>query len=461
MKFLLIYPPADRTIVERKFSFEGYTPPLGLLYLEEEHSVEVIDFSYEEFDTDKLKSKLYSVDAVGISVLTYNVKTSAIISKIVKSSFSEIPIIIGGPHCLIEPERSIKDVGADICVVGEGEIAIKRVARSLEEGVHPAGIPGVYYKHNGKIVNGGPMEAIEDLDSLPFPSRHLVEKYDYGHMIGVHLPKGRFTSIMTSRGCPFNCRFCLSRKYPIKRYRTRSPENVIEEIKKISEKYDSMLIADDNFLADKNRVKKIMDMIKEEKIDMEIWIEGARVDSSDKELFKKMKESGVKAIEFGIETGNQDVLDCYNKQITLPEIRKAVQASRETGFITLGNFIFGAQIETRQHFENTIKFAKSLPLDIAFFYVLEYIKGCDLWEEAVKNGDISPDEPRMQSDSLKGLGNFTKEELEWWKVKAIKAFYLNPKYIAGQVYRAFERRDMRMLKAAWNLILSRDTILRD
>ncbi|MCX6667824.1 MAG: radical SAM protein [Euryarchaeota archaeon] len=466
MRFLLIYPPADRTIIEEKFSFEGYTPPLGILYLassleEEGHRVEIIDFSYEKFDNEKLKRKLNSVDVVGITVLTYTVKTSTIITKTVKNSYPEVPVLIGGPHCLIEPEKALLDIGADICVVGEGERVIKEIAKMLENDREPSGLTGVYYKHNGRIVKGKPLEVIEDLDSLSFPSRHLVEQYDYGYMIGVHLPGGRFTSVMTSRGCPFNCRFCLSRKYPIKRYRTRSPENVIEEIKKISETYDSMLIADDNFLADKKRVKKIMDMIKEEKIDIEIWIEGVRVDSTDKELFKKMKESGVKAIEFGIESGNQDVLDFYNKQITLPEIQKAVQTSRETGFITLGNFIFGAPIETTQHFENTIKFAKSLPLDIAFFYILEYLEGCDIWEDAVKTGKINPEQPRVESGSIKGQGNFTRDELERWKLKANKEFYLNPRYIAGEIYRAFERRDMRMLKAGWKLFLGEESIFKD
>lgn len=464
MKFLLIYPPADQSIIEKKFSFEGYTPPLGLLYLasaleDDGHKAEIIDFSYEEFDKEKLKRKLNSVDVVGITVLTYTVKTSAIITKMVKDNYPDIPVLIGGPHCLIDPEKALLDIGADICVAGEGEIVIKKIAKMIEENRAPSDLPGVYYRHNGKIIKGKPLEVIEDLDSLSFPSRHLVEQYDYGYMIGVHLPKGRFTSLMTSRGCPFNCNFCLSRKYPIKRYRTRSPENVIEEIKKISEKYDSMLIADDNFLADKKRVKKIMDMIRKEKIDMEIWIEGVRVDSSDKELFKKMKESGVKAIEFGIESGNQDVLDFYNKQITLPEIRKAVQTSRETGFITLGNFIFGAPIETTKHFENTIKFAKSLPLDIAFFYVLDYLKGCDIWEEAAKTGKIKSDQPRVESGSIKG--NFTTEELEQWKVNANKEFYLNPRYIAGQVYRAFERKDIRMLKAGFKLFLGGGSIFKD
>ena len=133
--------------------------------------------------------------------------------------------------------------------------------------------------------------------------------------------------------------------------------------------------------------------------------------------------------------------------------------SNSMDVITLGNFIFGAPIETEKHFENTIKFAKSLPLDIAFFYVLDYLKGCDIWDEALKAGKIKPNQHRIESGAIKG--NFTTEELEQWKVNANREFYLNPRYIAGQLYRAFERKDTRMLKAGFKLFLGGGNIFKN
>jgi radical SAM superfamily enzyme YgiQ (UPF0313 family) len=226
----------------------------------------------------------------------------------------------------------------------------------------------------------------------------------------------------------------------------RSIENVINEFIEINQKYKSVLIVDDNFLVDKKRAHKIFDGIIENGIDLELSIDGARVDSADRDLYIKMKKAGVRLLHFGLESGNQDVLDFYRKEITIPQIRKAINLCNEMKFFSIGSFILGAPFETKRHIENTIKFACSLPLDIAVFFPLGYQRGSDLYNEAVKNGKMKKDERGTLADSRKGLGNFTTEELIKYCEKATKRFYYRPSYISRQILRWIREKDRNFLK---------------
>ena len=214
------------------------------------------------------------------------------------------------------------------------------------------------------------------------------------------------------------------------------------------------MISDDCFLADRKRANTILDSLIEIGTNIDLIIEGARVDSADREVYKKMKKANVKLVGYGIESGNQDVLDFYNKQVTLDQIRAAVQLGHEMGFITMGTFIFGAPIETKKHIKKTIKFAFSLPLDIALFSPLYYVMGSQLWDEFIKNKKHTKDEYSIITDSRKGLGNLTAEELNKYTVETSKRFYLRTSYILGQIYRAFLRKDFRLLKNGLKIITS-------
>ena len=450
-------------------TFESYCPPLGLLYIasalkQNNHKVYLIDYTAERFNEEKLLQKIKKVDAIGITLVALTVNSTSKIIRIIKEKNPNVTVLIGGPHCTLVPQRALIDTGADYCVTGEGEEVIKKIAEKLEKGKKITNLPGVYYKSKNKVKTNKESELIEDLDRLSFPARELIEKYKYGFIQGFYLPTGKFTSIMTSRGCPFRCRFCLSSKYSFKKYRIRSAENVIEEFQKISEKYATVLISDDNFLADKKRVIKIMNMIKKEKMDLEMWIEGARIDSADKDLFKVMKSSGVKLIEFGIESGNDDVLEYYRKQINRSQVEKAVKLALDTGFFTIGNFIIGAPMEKEKHIQNTIDFSKKLGLDIAFFNILKYLKGSEIWDEAAEAGKIEQDEYIVISGSKEGLSNFDYSELQEWLTSAYKQFYMRPSYYITQIGRALKRDDFRLIKAGLSMltknnrfILSKDT----
>lgn len=420
-------------------------PPLGLLYLgavleKNGYHVEIIDFGAETFSKEKLAYALQSTDVVGMSVYTNNYQRIVELSRIIKELAPNTPQIIGGPHCIFLREHALVDFPhVKICCMGEGEHVITDIMLALQGKKKLSEIPGISYREHRQIKEGKPLRVIEDLDILPFPARHLVDKYTYQMLPGGLTVKKRFTTVITSRGCPFHCRFCTRCGGIIDRYgfRRRSAENVVQELMEIGTSYGSAMIVDDNFLADRQRAHKIFDLLLEKGSALELFILGARIDSADKELYQKMKRAHVTHISYGIESGNQDVLDFYDKRITLRQIRDTLTLARRTGFFTVGSFILGAPIETKQHIENTIRFACSLPLDMALFGQLKYEMGSELWSDAVKKKKINKREFLASCDPQRGLGNFTSEELQTYSQEAFRRFYLRPSYVINQIYRAF------------------------
>ena len=437
----------------------SYAPPLGLLYLASSlenngYTVEIIDCFFEEKPKVAIQKALASTDAVGLSVYTDYVNTSVQISKLIKEKDPDIPIIIGGPHVTFHPKKAFSDIpSADIIMEGEGEYSIIELMKAVQGIQHFSQVPGIQYREHGEIRTGKPQTLIKNLDLLAFPARHLVDKYEYGKFRGVYFRKPKYTSFLTSRGCPFHCRFCNHIILQSQKYRERSVVNVLEEFQQISTNHKSVYIVDDTFFTNEKRVNMILDGLIELGSNLEIYILGGRIGVGEKDLYGKMKKAGVKFIFFGLESGNQDVLDFYNKEFTLEQIRNSIQLAHEMDIYTAGSFIFGAPFETKEHFERTIKFACSLPLDTAYWHLLKYEFGSLIWNEAVNSGLVNPENNGLyvQADSNRGLGNFTRKELQDYCKKAFFRFYLRPHYLIKEFMKVMRKRDFVMLKAGLGL----------
>jgi radical SAM superfamily enzyme YgiQ (UPF0313 family) len=224
------------------------------------------------------------------------------------------------------------------------------------------------------------------------------------------------------------------------------------ELDELNQKYKDIYILDDNLLVNKKRVEKLMDLIIERDYDFDFEVAVVIIDAANKDLFKKMKKAGVKGIAMGIESGNQDVLDFYNKKITLDQAKKAVKLSRKFGFYTTGNFIVGAPIETEEYLKRTFKMATKLPFDAVLFTPLQYLTGSELWEEAVEEGKIKEDEYVVKADSKRGLGNFSHKELEKWCINSARRFLLRPRYLVDQFFYTILRKDFIRFKVALKLL---------
>jgi anaerobic magnesium-protoporphyrin IX monomethyl ester cyclase len=458
MKFSLLNVPPGYSfsrISKNPQKILAYHPPLGALYLgsvleEEGHNVEIFDLLAEKYPTETIRKIIPASDAIGITTYssayqetlkggyyTYAYKETAEIAKYIKEIDSKLPIIIGGPHCTVQPKKCLDEISsADISVEGDGEHIISDLTKALQGKKDLSDISGIHYRQNNQIKKAKPAIIFEKLDEIPFPARHLIDKYNLAKNQKKHNFKPKFTTIITGRGCPFNCSFCTRNALGYRIFRKRSVENVVSEIREIDEKYDSVMIVDDTFLADVERANEILDRLIEMKLNLDIYVQGARVDTAFPELYNKMRKAGVTHLYYGLESANQDVLEFYNKQASVNQIKDAVNLGHKYGFFTVGTFILGAPIETKAHIERTIKFACSLPLDTVLFTILTYKFGSPLWEQAEKEGKLSDsDGYTVVADSKKGLGNFTRKELEVYWRKAILKFYLRPSYIAKQTLR--------------------------
>jgi len=382
-------------------------------------------------------------------------ESSKEIIKIIRKIKPQIKVIIGGPHCTLFPEKALEETQADICVQGDGEFVISDIKKAIKGEISFSKISGIYYREKGKIRKGATLKLINNLDSVPFPARHLTNKYNYGNQFNPKIKNGEFTSIITSRGCPFSCKFCSRNSVSMRMYRARSTENILEELKELKNKgYKYVAFVDDSFLSNKNQTHELFDKIIEGQLDMRFIITASRVDSADEELFRKMKKAGVTHIQYGLESGNQDVLDFYNKNTTLEKIRYAVNLSHKIGFFNMGSFILGAPFETKKHFDRTINFAKTLPLDSVSFVPLKYMAGSELWCSAVKDGKIPDDDYVSKADSEKGLGLYPEQEIVKYCVDARGNYYVRPQFMLRLLIKSLKNDDLGFLQSYLSMFLS-------
>jgi radical SAM superfamily enzyme YgiQ (UPF0313 family) len=213
----------------------------------------------------------------------------------------------------------------------------------------------------------------------------------------------------------------------------------------IEQGYQSVMIADSIFLANLKRAYTILDELIAMDSSLELFLGGNRADVMDRTLYEKMRQAGVKFISFGLVSGNQDVLDFFCKQTTVEQIRKVVRLSDELGFFIHGNFILGAPFEDRNHFNNTIEFACSLPLDSVTFYPMAYRQGSDLWQDAFTQGKIHGDAYEIFADKGAGLSPFTKKEIFRYCHLATQRFFYRPHYPIHMFSKALKNDDSRMV----------------
>ncbi len=460
MRFLLIYPPPESFFIHTSRVFYGLSPPLGLLYVatmlqNEGDSVTILDFSAEPFDEQKLMTAVHQSDVIGMSVLSPSLNEVKTLIHMIRQYEPDIPILIGGPHCTLLPEKALDETQATVCIQGDSEMILTDLKKALNNEKDYSEIPGIFYRTNHGIKQGAASKIIKELDIIPFPARHLVKHYTYGREYNPHLKEGEFTSIITSRGCPYTCRFCSRGSISMQRYRTRSTENIITELKEIQQQgYRHVVFSDDCFPANKKQASALFDAIINEDLSLKFSVTATRVDLADKELYKKMRQAGVTHIQFGLESGNQDVLDFYHKNTTVETIRKAVQLSNDTGFFTIGSFIFGAPFETTEHFHNTLLFAKSLPLDSVSFLPLRYMVGSDLWNQATSEGKINTNEYLVTADKDRGLGNYTKEDLLAYCMRAQRSFYGRPSFFINLLKKSLHNDDLSYVQSYLAILAS-------
>ena len=303
-----------------------------------------------------------------------------LIKKIKK--YTSAPLIVGGPHVSATGKEILRVTPADFGLAGEGEIAFLEFLKQIEKKKPEFGkVPGLIWKKGKKILKNPLPGFINDLNKLPFPDYQSFKLEKYPCYLEKSLP------IITSRGCPYNCNYCSVRLSMGRAFRPRSPGNVAAEIRHWSKKgFTSFDINDDCFTLDIQRAEKICDLIVKNKFKIRLQLyNGIRADRVTPKLLGKLKKAGCAFIAYGCESGNQETLKRIKKNLTLSQVRKAVDWTNQAGIKSAVNFIIGHEGETYQQALDSLSFAKSLPTNFVNFYNLVPYPGTEVYEWAIKN----------------------------------------------------------------------------
>jgi len=404
-------------------------PPLHLAYLassleQANITVDIIDAAALRLSNDEVVELLKRTNPkiVGIHVNSFFLPIVYSLVQKIRSSL-DCTIILGGPHITYQPYSTFK-LGADYGFRGESEMAIVKFVNSDSK----KEIPGLIYK-DGNYIRINEPEHIKDLDSLPFPARHLLPQDEY------YVPffSGKTTTMITTRGCPFDCIFCA--RVIKRKYREISLDKVLEEIKQITETGIRYIqLQDDTFSFNKKRVKNLCESLIKEKIDIE-WGCETRADTLDRELIEWLKKAGCTNVQIGVESGSERVRNIIiGKNLSTSAIKKTIKNLKEFGIESTAYFMFGLPTETYEEMKKTVAFAKGLNSDYVDFHLAIPIPGSRLFEIAVKEGKINKD---IWDDVIFGEqipiyvpnGTTLKQMIQLQK-GAYREFYLRPRMFA-------------------------------
>jgi radical SAM superfamily enzyme YgiQ (UPF0313 family) len=362
---------------------------LGLGYLAavletNKYEVDVIDcqvlrFSFEEFRAELSKRQ---PDVVGMTATTLTYKSALQIAKIVKEVHPNCLTVLGGPHVTFWDDKALQECPQlDVVVRREGENTVLELVQRIEAGKNFHDVVGTTCRKEGGFVRNPDRAYIEDLDSLPFPARHLwpMDKLrEYEDIL----------YLATSRGCVYWCEFCTTVRMHGRKYRIRSPKNVADELEFLHKTYgvDKFTFCDDAFTVDQARTEELCREILSRGLKIQ-WNCGTRVDMLTKDLLQKMKEAGCISVWFGVESGSQQVLDAMKKGIS-PELTTEVFGwVREVGLKPVPNVILGFPGETKKSAWKTIKFVEKIsPDDVGFYNVATPFPGTPMYDLVLEKG---------------------------------------------------------------------------
>ncbi len=446
MRVCLINPPR---IQPKSWGKPNVFQPYDIAYvaavLESKHKVRIIDSPTEgqknlkQIDQARYQMgltnkelasriKYWSPDIVGITIPFSGWSKPAFdVASTVKKVDSEVVTIMDGQHPSARPLECLKDPNVDFVVIGEKEQTVLELVEAHEQGntENLKQIKGIAFKQNGETFVTPPRPLIQDLDSIPFPARHLLPMQAYFDAVKkrpirgvIHKP---WVSMISSRGCPYNCVFCSMHIVMGKQWRGRSPKNVVDEIEHLIDTYGIQQVDfwDDNMMLDKKRGEAICDLIIERGIDIEWYTpNGIRADTLDENLLKKMHASGCKKIRLAPESGVQHVVDkIIEKNQDLKAVENAIVACRRLGIKVGCFFVIGLIGETKEDIEQTIRYAyklRRLGADIFHFCIATPLYGTRLHELARNGGYLIGevnDEALSLAKPLIETPEFTADEL--------------------------------------------------
>jgi radical SAM superfamily enzyme YgiQ (UPF0313 family) len=392
MSLLLIDPP--RTVIDKGNiwrTLKRNLPTLGLAYIaafleQYGHSVSIVDMNAQTMGIDDLLNRIKAgkYNLIGITATTVQINPALIIAQKIKEKFPDTKIVMGGPHPNVMLEEVLSNRYVDYVVRGEGEFTMLE----LVKGNAIDSIYGLSYKIGNRLAHNPQRPAIEDLDALPFPARHLLPMDKYSPTPGNYkrLPAA---SMITSRGCPGKCTFCNTDIFG-KSIRFRSAKNIADEIVFLVKKYKIKEISfyDDTFTISKKNIEELCSVILKNNIDI-TWSCMSRADFVNPALLELMNKAGCHSICYGIESGDEQILANVNKKISLNRVQETIKWTKKAGIDVRVSFMLGNPGETEETLKKTIRYAISLDPDIFVFNITTPFPGTEMFNWAKEKGYLT------------------------------------------------------------------------
>ncbi|MFA5779099.1 MAG: radical SAM protein [Elusimicrobiota bacterium] len=355
------------------------------------------------------------------------------VAKVVKKALPDTVIVVGGAHASHNSENILnKHPYIDYIIRGEGEITFYEFIKAIRDGSSVCNIHGITYRDkDGNVFVTSEREIIKDINVLPIPDRKYLDMKMYAHInrkVFQWARKYPAAVIMASRGCPYNCIFCSTKNMWMRRWRERSPENIIREIEELITNYGvkEICFSDDQFFVEKKWVHEICDIIIEKKYNISLSItSGVSIWLADEHLLRKMKKAGFYHLNFPIESGNLNSIRFIGKPIEPEVVLKTIKFANKLGFWTSANFLIGFPYETKKEIMETINFAYTCGVDFPDFLIATPLPGAEMYNIYKKEGLIK-DETETDGNFFVAKCNTlhcTAEELMEIRSDAAKGFF--------------------------------------
>jgi anaerobic magnesium-protoporphyrin IX monomethyl ester cyclase len=388
--------------------------------------------------------------------IEFDLETAAATKELSPGTFVAL---IGSHVTFFDREMVADNPAVDAVVRGEFEYTAADLARALDNGGNLSQVSGLTYRDaDGDVRRNPDRPLFEPLDKMPFPARHNVR--GDGYRAGIY-SGGQPTAMISSRGCPYRCTFCL---WPDilygHKFRARSAQNVVDEIEEAVRKFghDEIYFDDDTFTIDRQRVMDICRLINERGLEQEVeWIAQCRVDTVDREMLEAMKAANCGYILFGVESGSPKMLKQMKKGITLDKVREAFKLTRELDIKTQAFFLFGMPGETPETIRETIEFAKEISASSTQFAVAIPHPGTALYEECRANGWLTSENwaDYTSESSLIETPWLSAREVEEARIQAYREYYYRPRYIVGEALKVRRLADIKRLARGANSVRAR------